>query len=262
MLEEKYCAELNNNVGTNIYVKKVCIQLTALCDNYTADQILPYLGNDEFSDSYLLDMFCEKNCSEIFNILCKTLKSNNPIINDITFDKYVNAKKKITGEGFHNKNVSRSDDVLKNLRSPIDVRTKVCNIYGSNKHKLGIDLFIVFCNISRDLWKNDPYDKVSEFKQFAYIVSKIYIKPEDLVNQEFDPARDLTLYGNLLKSDVLNYTAQSDFTSKDSVNLKIVSSLPSPLEMSLFSLCYLTNYNPSKVTGGDAEVDALLRKIS
>jgi hypothetical protein len=262
LLENKYATEINNADRSNIYVKKVCLQLAAIQDNFPAGQIAHCLGNDEFSDSYLLDMFCDKNCPAVFDTLCRALSSNISGVAKLTFEKYIVEKKKVVGEGLNNKNVTRNESNLKGLHSPIDVRTKVCNIYGRDKHKLGIDLFIVFCNISKDLWKNDPIDKENEFRQFAYIASKIYVKPEDLVNQEFDPARDLTLYGNLLKSDVLKYVAQADFSSADSVNLKIVTSLPSPLEMSLFSLCYLTNHNATKVTGGDAEIDALLLKLA
>ncbi len=262
LLEDKYAEEINNSDTSNIYVKKVCLQLAAVSSDFPKDQIAHCLGNDEFSDSYLLDMYCEKNCPALFNTLCKALCSDLPAVTKITFDNYVAEKKKVVGEAHNNKNVSRGESHLKGLHSPIDVRTKVCNIYGRDKHKLGIDLFIVFCNISKDLWKNDSYNKENEFRQFAYIASKIYTKPEDLVNQEFDPARDLTLYGNLLKSDVLKFVAQADFRSPECVSHKVVTSLPSPLEMSLFSLCYLTNHHQIKVTGGDAEVEALLRKLS
>ena len=264
LLESKFSIDIENSDKSNVYVKKVCLQLTCLLDDKNADRkkVCEFLGNDEFSDSYLLDMFCEKHCPGVFDVLYKVLSSSNTRVANITFDKYITVKKEFVGEGQNNKNVARSEGNLKGLRSPIDVRTKVCSIYGNDKKKLGRDLFIVFCNISKDLWKNEYFNKVEEFKQFAYIASKIYTKPEDLVNQEFDSARDLTLYGNLLKSDVLNYVPQADFSDASSVNLKIVTSLPSPLEMSLFSLCYLTNHHEAKVTGGDAEVDILLNKLS
>ncbi len=260
LLESKYVNEIG--LVDNVYVKKVRLQMKMLLENkdLSNTDILDYMGNDEFSDSYLLDMYCEEHYPTCFNTIYKAIESRNEKVENIKFDDYIAAKKQIVGADDNNKNVSRTNDLLKGLRSPVEVRAKVCNEYGTNKKRLGKDLFIVFCNISKDLWLSDPRG-VDEFREFAYIASRIYTKPEHLVNQEFDAARDLTLYGNLLKSDVFKYNAQADFRNAESVNLKIVPQLPSPLEMSLFSLCHLVNNRPAPKTGGDPELNSLLNGL-
>jgi len=247
-----------NEIGTsnNIYVKKVYLQMKYIMDKNIKSCHF-YLGNDEFSDSYLLDMYCSKGHSSCFNILYKCLMANDSRVNSITYDMYIKMKQDLIGTDSYNKNVSRSNKVLYGIRSPIEVRTKVCEEYGNEKDRLGKDLFIVFCNISKDMWSTS-INPVDDFKEFAYIASNIYTKPELLINQEFDTARDLTLYGNLLKSDVFKYTPQADFRKEEHINLPAVSTLPSPLDMNMFSLCNLTNKENNTKKGGDPEVAALL----
>jgi hypothetical protein len=261
LLEHRYVNEIG--VVDNIYVKKVRLHLKLLVEkrNLSNSELSNYLGNDEFSDSYLLDMYCSKHCPSCFDTLYKSLQQQDARAESITFDAYIAAKKQIVGAEPTNKNVTRDSSILKGLHSPMDVRTRVCDLYKHDKQKLGKDLFIVFCNISKDLWQTSAFDKVDEFKNFAYIAAKIYTKPEDLVNQEFDPARDLTLYGNLLKSDVLHYVPQADFRDSSSVSLKIVSQLPSPLEMTLFSLCHLATMTKKVGGGSDPEIEALLKGL-
>ncbi len=257
LLENRYINEIG--AVDNIYAKKVRLHMKLLAEdrNLSGTELMMYLGNDEFSDSYLLDMYCSQHCTSCFSTLHKALSTKDPRVEEIKFENYIAAKRQLIGSDPNNKNVNRDSNLLRNLRTPIEVRTRVCSEYGHNKQQLGKDLFIVFCNVSKDLWMTSVHG-VDEFKEFAYIASKIYTKPEDLVNQEFDAARDLTLYGNLLKSDVFKYVPQADFRDPSSVSLKVVSQLPTPLDMSLFSLCHLVNKVSTIKKGGDAELEALL----
>lgn len=262
VLEQQYINEIGS--GDNIYVKKVALQLRLLSDRLnrkgaSLKTLLPYLGNDEFSDSYLLDMYCEKHCAECFNVLYKCLRDPvncSPKINEINREKYISIKKNIVGEGA-NDAVVRLDNVLNNVASPMDIRARVNELY-RDKRTMGKDLFIVFCNIYKDMWLNDR-DAAGSFKNFSYLASRVFTKPEDLVDQEFNAARDLTLYGNLLKSDVLNYVPQAEFKN---TSLRQVNSIPNPLDMSLYSLCALSNKQPA-VSGGseDPEIEELLRSL-
>ncbi len=258
LLEDRYVNEIGKD--NNIYAKKVRLHLKLLSEhNISSDALQYYLGNDEISDSYLLDMYCTKHCSKCFDVLRKALERDDSRINNITHEDYIAAKKQLLGPEPHNKNVHRDASLLRGLRSPIEVRTRVCDEYKHNKEQLGKDLFIVFCNISKDLWLTSS-SKVDDFKNFALIVSKIYTTPNDLLNQEFDAVRDLTLYGNLLKSDVFKYRPQADFKDPSSVSLKVVAELPTPIDMSLFSLCALVN-KKKNVVGGDPEVELLLNDL-
>ena len=261
-LEQRYLSEIGK--ADNIYVKKVRLQIKLLVNKLqqagkSPQVLMDYLGNDEFSDSYLLDMYCEQNCTDCFSTLSKCINNEGPCdarIESIDVTQYRDAKKAIVGEGA-NENVSRPESNVHGLRSPMDIRERVLSLYGSNKDKLGKDLFIVFCNVAKDEWLTDS-DKAGAFQNFAFVASKVYTKFSDLVNQEFDVARDLTLYGNLLKSDVLLYVPQADFNA---TKLSIPSAMPSPLDMSLFSLCGLM-HRASKIGGSsDRDVSDLLQDL-
>lgn len=244
ILEDTYVGEIGK--VDNIYVKKVYLQLKYLAES-NAKNIHHYLGNDEFSDSYLLDMFCEKYNPECFDSLIKCLTPNAyDVIKLITKDRYITMKESFCGAG---KNTADIKDParLDNINSPMEIRMRVCKLYGDDKERMGKDLFICFANICKDLWLTDS-DTVGAFKNFAYLAGNVYTKCMDIVKQEFDIPRDLTLYGNLLKSDVFHYVPQARFEASD-VNLPIPDQLPSPLDMSLYSLCGFVN-KPSATSGG------------
>lgn len=253
LLENRFVQNMEDS--NNIYVKKVALQLHILLNkkNIPANALLNYLGNDEFSDSYMLDMFCQKNCTSCFNILYNCLKEQgsqmDPRIEKLNRSKYMEMKRKVVGDGSPNNAVSRVIN-FSDIKSPMDIRSEVHKRYKNDKKRMGKDLFIVFCNVCRDLWNTDYYGKVDSFKNFAFLASNVYTDPEQLTNQEFDIARDLTLYGNLLKSDVLLYVPQADF-SNVSADLQ-VSELPSPLGLKQFSLCNFIN-RQTKTGGGEAE---------
>lgn len=258
LLENTYISEIGK--VDNIYVKKVYLQLKCLMENKDKDNsIKDYLGNDEISDSYLLDMHCDKHHPECFSILVKCLSSNSykDNLERITKDMYIAMKQNFVST---TNLVAKDAKRLDNIQSPIDVRMRVFRYYNDNKHRIGKDLFIVFCNIYKDIWMTDT-DKQGSYKNFAYIASNVYTKCADIVKQEFDIAQDLTLYGNLLKSDVFMFEPQASFT-QETVSLPIPTSMPSPLEMSLYSLCGFTNQvQVAPVSGGDAELGYLLGDI-
>jgi hypothetical protein len=255
ILEHKYSNEIGE--PNNIYVKKVVLQMKLLTDKLQREGkspqvLLDYLGNDEFSDSYLLDMYCEKHCQDSFSTLLKCLDGRDSRVASIDAAQYIALKKGVVGEGA-NDAVNRPESNVRNLVSPMDIRTRACGLY-NNKTRLGKDLFIVFCNLAKDMWMTEM-DKASSFKNFAYLASKVYTKPTDLTNQEFDVARDLTLYGNLLKSDVLLYVPQAEFKSP---KLYVPDTMPSPLDMTLYSLCGFVNRTVKTGGSDDPEVNALL----
>lgn len=249
-LSDTFIGEIDNN--NNIYIKKVYCQLKYLSGKFQKDgkddreTVAKYLGNDEFSDSYLLDMYCNKFYPGCFAELveCFTKDDINKI-NSITRKEYTEMKSTfITGSN----TTVHSQSRLQGLQSPMDIRQRVFELYGNDRERIAHDLFIVFCNVSRDLWENDT-DKVGTFLNFAYLASKVYTSCIDILNEQFDIARDLTFYGNLLKSDVFMFYPQASYTAS-TVTLPIPKSIPSPLDMGLYSLSGFINAKAQNVTGG------------
>ena len=259
VLEEGYLSEL----GTvdNIYVKKVCLQLRYLIKHVSNTPVLlNYLGNDEFSDSYLLDMYCEQKHPECFSELFKALtESSRNVLNEITKEDYVYEKKIICGEGTSNKNVYRDANRMKGIQNPAEFRGKIYDIYNNDKPRIAKDLFIVFCNTARDLWQT-CIDGKDDFKNFAYIASNIYTDPIVILKQGFDIAVDMSSYGTLLKSDVLLFHPQASFRT-DEVPYPIPDIMPAPINLSLFSLCGFINKPVRRsVGGGGANISYLFQK--
>lgn len=258
----------------NIYTKKVYLHMKMICnDSNHKEKILCYLGNDEFSDSYLLDMFCEKYCNGCFSKLYKCLGSGN--YNDISnevqkikHEDYLVRKDKIIetcGGKSNNDNQYSEESLFSGISSPMDIRTKVCGFYEKipdGMNLLGKDLFIVFSNNSKQAWiQRHRYDcggAIEIFKDYAYLASKVYNDTQALVKQEFDIARDLTLYGNLLKSDVLMYQPQGHAVAR--TGYKTVTEIPVPTTLEKYSLNALMQ-TMKKVGGGNDEARSLLQNL-
>jgi hypothetical protein len=259
ILQSIYSGQIEQE--NNIYVKKVFLQLKYLCDIADVEKstLLDYLGNDEISDSYLLDMYCEKFCTNFFSTVCKCMDVNSSYfdkLNNITKQHYIDAKKCVLGDSSNNN--SKDPDRMKNLQSPMDIRDRVNTLYNSDNDRIAKDLFIVFCNINKDLWMTS-YNKVESYENFAYMASKIYTCKLDIINTGFDIPRDLTLYGNLLKSDVFLYSPQAEFSN---VTLPVPETLPSPMNMSLYSLCGFVNSKLFRGGSNEPELDKLLECLN
>ena len=265
-LEDIYVTEMGK--VDNIYVKKVYFQLRYIkygdpefITGGGDKKITDYLGNDEFSDSYLLDMYCDASAKGCFEALNKLFTSEleNPEyaqkITNATKEKYIQMKAEIVGDNAVEKQIADPGRV-NGIQGPMDIRERVHKYYGDDKQSLGKDLFIVFSNINRDLWNTEPtsVDKINSFRNYAYLASQVYKCCEDMCKSEFDIARDLTLYGNLLKSDVFKF--QPNVAS----DLPIPAALPSPLDMKLYSLTGLIN-KPPNVSGGSSKYDYLLENL-
>lgn len=257
LLEDKYRDEIGHS--ENIYVKKVVYHLRLLQKNgVSAQKLINYLGNDEISDSYLLDMYCQENCGDCFKTLYTCLQPEHEIrAAQNTREKYIAERRNLLGSENHNDTVVRKPEIFHGIRGPIELRAAVRKIYQNDEKRLGKDLLIVFCNVSKDVWISDiPFDAgLDDYLQFSYVMRNIYTSPEVIANQGIDAALVLTIFGNLLKSDVLNYKPQAEHKTS---TLRIVEKIPSPLEMTQYSLCCLVNTYKEVKTGGNADVAFLL----
>lgn len=280
VLEDSYAQQIKKT--DNVYAKKVCMQLELLFtkggefEASDKKSIVKYLGNSEFSDSYLLDIYCEKY-SISDNIFDSLLKSIDMTCNGNTFGgkQFTNCDYKATkqrildelrqiiggptdAESYNKKKEYNDETRLNNIQSPIEIRERVHTLYTDDKPRIGKDLFIVFTNVYQDLWMSeiDLESAKSQFRNFVYIVNNVFNNPEDLVKQEFDIARDLTLYGNLLKSDVFKFDPLNP-----AQGYTVPIEMPSPLDMNKFSLSgYIESLNKkSLVSGGNPTIEALLR---
>lgn len=279
-LEEEYLNHFKK--VDNVYAKKVCMQLELLFpkegeSKVNKKEILDYLGNSEFSDSFLLDIYCEKYEPKIFDILKealeKTCHGNTLGGKQFTYDDYITKKNEVLEQlkqavGGSTEVMSMEDPCYKkknytdetrvnNIESPIEIRERIHTLYNDDRTKIGKDLFIVFTCINMVLWmtEHDIECAKSSFKNFKYLAINVFNDVKDLVKQEFDIARDLTLHGNLLKSDVFKF---NPINQKD---YPVPPEFPNPLDMNFYSLTgFIRNlYKNIKVSGGNPAVEALLR---
>lgn len=258
-LAETYSREIG--VDLNIYTKKVYFHLkNLLFHKVSPSSIHDFLGNDEFSDSYLLDMYCEKNCPGCFTEIMAALKQTGVSTDLATKENYHKMKENFVDPEGNNKDV-KDPQRMTNIASPREIREKVFELYGDDKDKIGKDLFIVFCNLSRNDWSTDANPQ-SSFQNFVYLVSNVFTSKRDMIRQPCDIPAELTLYGTLLKSDVFKYVPQARFTT---VPLPIPGTSPTPVDMKFFSLCGFIN-KPRVVTGqgsnsNDASLSYLLSDL-
>ena len=242
-IEKIYIGEIGKS--ENIYVKKVVCQLLCIKEHGKEhlDKVSSFLGNDEFSDSYLLDMFCEKYeiskcCEAVMGML-----DNSEKLEKCSVAKYVELREEMIAVKVVSTSEEKPSDRVNGIRSPMDIREKDNAYYKDEQERLGKDLFIVFSNINRDVWQTEPSqaDKEDSFKNYSFLASRVYTCCNDILKQGFDAARDLTLYGNLLKSDVFKFVPQPSYSGSTIV------SIPSPLDMNIYSL---SNFINKPVSGG------------
>lgn len=251
-VQELLCKEYRHNQSCNVYMKKVYMQLRMIKDKYGEDscqKLQKCLGNEEISDSYLLDMFCEKNCPECFNKLYDCLGNGKGLpeeLSEIKRDHYLDIKDSVCNE---DREVINPRPLLRGVRSPMDIRAKVKDMYKDNKC-LGKDLFIVLTNMMKEIWCEDMSKGDRDtYENFCYLATEVFSDPEDLAKQEFDIARDVSLWGNLLKSDVFKFKPKGRMTGPPQ-GYEERNVMPSPLDLTPYSLNYLQYQRMMSVKGG------------
>lgn len=161
-------------------------------------------------------------------------------------------------------NVSRDSDyvVQKNIldtsRNSMEYVQKISEEY-TDKQKLAQDLLSVYCYLSAIKEAENPNDNSYYKDCFLYVMKKLFNDPSYILRGTRDLAYNLTLYGNLLKSDAFLYKPKLSSQPRDS-RYPVVDELPKPTDSkTLFTIEH--SREMAKYGGGDgipSEIRALM----
>lgn len=270
-LAKVYPSEKNKK--SNVYVKKVALQLDYLEKHYpeiyNSQKLIMHLGNEEISDSYLLDMITPDDCfCKLWQVFGKNKNGLGEVSEDkykggVSFYEYYKQRKNnaITKTSQYRdqqtvvaeltKNLAEQKRLLNNVVAVCDIREALIGAY-RNKTLLGKDLFIVFTSVMKEMWEHE-FDMES-FEHYSYMATHVYTSCEDMVNQEFNQFKDATLHGNLLKSDVFKFIPWTEPGIYASVGYKGTHPYPKPIDLQIYSLNGLIAGITDKKTGGARSV--------
>lgn len=286
-VENLYMNPTPEYIGKSIYFKKVILQWSILeshCpEKFTNGEILNYMGNEEVSDSYLLDMITPSECFEEL-YACLGGRGHCPQrLQSIGFADYIKKKNEViaksTGGWTSTVDPSVQEAILKKISSPLEARNECKIAYSSNMERLGRDLFVMFTNISKEIWliarekslllNGNDYSRLdnASFKAYRDCVRFLYGCGDitEITRQPFNKEQDFKLYVNVIKSDVFlmvirqvsqPFTPNPQFAVPQDTH-------PPEFEKKLYSmnaLMYRYSSTGGLVRGGDEEVESLLDK--
>ena len=243
----KYYKEKDNySMSNNIYMKVAHLLMGAIIEKNSGapKDLVRYLGNDEFTDSYFLGIYCKKNCPDVITRISGCLQSTKnstkceEMFNNISPDDYLNRKAKILAEINGNSNDSANANVVRNVNfnnitSPNEIRGIVQSFYKGDTKLLGRDLMIVYTAMAKSLWTNKTSRDV--FDDYTHAMINIHDDFDTIQRcNNRDVARELTMWGGLLKSDVLNYSPQARFGAVAGGYESVEE--PSPIELKKYSI--------------------------
>jgi hypothetical protein len=267
-LAKHYVNEQNKK--SNVYVKKVYAQLSILqkdhSDIYNSNKLVMHLGNEEISDSYLLDMITPE---DVLSKLWKAFGQGNDGLGELSddnvggqsyYEKYLALKDARIKQGKYAddasvsaalvSNLEEQKGLLKNVVAVCDIREALISSY-QNKDQLGKDLFIVYTSIMKVMWEHEH--DMESFNNYSYMATNVYTKCADMVNQEFNQFKDATLHGNLLKSDVFKFIPWVE--AKVYVSAGYTSDIyPKPIDLKIYSLNNLVSKLTASKTGGASSI--------
>lgn len=286
-VESIYMHPTAEYIGKSIYFKKVILQWSILerhCpEKFQNGEILNYMGNEEVSDSYLLDMITPDEC---FRELYQCLGGEGPCpvrLQSLGFKEYIDKRNAVirsaSGGWAGASTAATQEELLKRITSPIEARNEIRAAYGENMHRLGRDLFVIFTNISKEMWLNarakslamngNDYTHLdnASFKAYINCVHSLYGVDDitEITRTPFKKEQDFKFYVNLIKSDVfllvpveigLPYNPPSGFVVPNGDH-------PPEFDKKLYSmnaLMVLYSSTGGLVRGGSDDADALLDK--
>jgi hypothetical protein len=210
------------------------------------------------------------NTSEICNIITEAIRNpdtwlkfcNNSESNYTSNrDAIINAVNSSMGNVDYttqiNNTYNTQMDLIKSINEPNLYKSKLINAYdtkyNSDKSYLSKDLITVYCYLaSCSEWSDESYYNTT----FIYVMKYIFNEPSKITSGSNDLAHNMTLYGNLIKSDAFMYVPHKSTDTLNN-NYKDINEFPEPtLKQSLFSIIQSRKMS---VYGGSssAEADAL-----
>ena len=264
---------------SNVYVKKVAVQLGMFKKNYpeiyNEKKFMYYIGNDEISDSFLLDMIAPP---EMFQELYTCFGGSDSNLGRLADDQFTNKegttmtyyelylnkkKERIMDADFTTneqvvqeleKNKQEQLNIIKNVVVPSDIRESIVNAYGSDKLRLSRDLFITLTSVMKHKWECEIDNNSYDF--YIFMACNVHKNLDNIHLIMFEPCADLTFYGTLLKSDLYKYVPWMDLSVYSSVYQN--TQFPRPLDLQLFSFNHVLNSFVASKTGGSDMLDQYL----
>lgn len=213
----------NPDLSNNVFIKKVYLQMGCLLKSggVLSNELEYHLGNDEFTDSLLLDQYCARMHPQHFEDLYICLSADNDPrciekLNTITVEMYLSRKEQICktlcGSDKANELVQRPQNLFTGLSTPYDIPAKVKDIYKANNcsmKALARDLFVIRANVEKSEWVFD----ITLFREFINCMSLMHNDNMMgfLDNKINSRAYIATIWHTLLKSDMLMYKPQARF---------------------------------------------------
>jgi hypothetical protein len=206
-----------NDDGQNIY--KVVVGI--VCQ----------LANDENREC-IYDNLCASDRASYYNILCPHSADNPCKLSEHVYEqiakltttnwyqfknnksfpnatenliKTVRSERNIEYEKNQRSNLTNQQKILNNDGSPMEYIASVKTAYSTDRRKLYKDLLTIYCYLSTIKEAEEPNDTTYYEKCFLPVMKKIFNDQEQLLVKGNDLAHNLTLYGNLIKSDAFKY---------------------------------------------------------
>lgn len=253
-LKEGYIADRGNN---NIFFKKVCVQLRILRANKNSDDVALYLGNDEITDSFLLDLLMDENT---WNELYACMVDNSTTFqefNKLDINDYWQIRDDVIKSGNFTNEYVDQQVILRKIQAPVQYFQMLQSEY-KDKEKLSRDIFIMFTTLCKELWTSEFASSSSSetFESYWNIVTNLNPNLNTFV-QDTPPSSieyQCSVYGNLLKSDAFMHRPKPQ--KLDTSCFSHVDEIPAPNDTKLFSATYiarnLTQKSTSSISGGSS----------
>lgn len=226
------CYLNEKNKKSNVFVKKVFVHLCMIRKNPDLfnKNILSYLGNEEISDYFLLDMYSSECCTELYEIFGGAKDDLGEMIEDKIptgefagksyWEAYIQLKNTICTQFCpedvlkttiqQNFNEQKNLIQSRNLRKTDQIRDAIYIKYGKEKNRLGKDLLITLISVMREMASHEMDD--TTLKQLFYVLMNVYLTPESICASSSFIGRDLTLYVNLLKCELYKFVPTTNIS--------------------------------------------------
>lgn len=130
------------------------------------------------------------------------------------------------------KNYFKQCQILKKVRNYVDCIKYIKKAYNEDDRRISKDLLTIICYLTAVESETDEsyYEKC-----FLYMMRNIFNDHKSILDGSSDLVRNMTLYANLLKSDIFLYVPVLD-TSELVGDFKVLDSIPGGRDKTMFSI--------------------------